>query len=65
VKLPEKIKIFRKFGQKNRFFVKLPEKIKIFRKFSYKIEIFYPDPRLPQISNQIDAAVRWCKFSKH
>jgi len=35
--------------------VKLPEKIEIFENLPGKIDFFYPDPRPPQISNQIDA----------
>jgi len=36
--------------------LKGPEKNRNFRKFAWKIDFFYPDPRPPQISNQIDTA---------
>src|SRR6218665_3287141 len=55
VKLHEKSKCFEKLTGKIEIFFKLPEKIEILGKFSRKNRIFYPDPRPPQISNQIDA----------
>src|SRR6218665_2400415 len=43
--------------QNSIFFVKLPERIEIFRKFALEIEIFRSGSTIPEISNQIGAAV--------
>jgi len=55
--LPEKL--FLNCLKKLKFFKNLPKQIDIFSEIAWKNRnIFDPDPRHPQISNQIDAAVK-------